>query len=184
MTRFVIVPGIDGSDETHWQTAWEHELGTDAVRIQPSSWEVPELDDWIQAIDAACQDAEPEETVIVVAHSLGCWAATEWISRQARIGVGLFLVAPPDPQGPVFPRDAAPTFTELRARPLGVPAVVIASDDDPYCALETAASFAHDWSTDLTTVEGHGHLNSASALGSWPEGQAMLARFMAESLHG
>jgi uncharacterized protein len=42
---FVIVPGIDGSDEQHWQSIWEAEWGPTATRIAVASWTAPDLGD-------------------------------------------------------------------------------------------------------------------------------------------
>ena len=41
---FVIVPGIGGSGEAHWQSLWEQSWGDEAIRIEPPSWNEPVLD--------------------------------------------------------------------------------------------------------------------------------------------
>ncbi len=42
---YVMVPGIGGSDDAHWQTLWERRWGDEiAVRIEPSSWSQPDLE--------------------------------------------------------------------------------------------------------------------------------------------
>ncbi|MGH3211884.1 MAG: alpha/beta hydrolase [Trebonia sp.] len=38
------IPGIDGSDDEHWQSIWEAEWGRRASRISVSSWALPELE--------------------------------------------------------------------------------------------------------------------------------------------
>jgi uncharacterized protein len=43
--QFVIVPGIDNSDEQHWQSIWEAEWGPTATRIAVASWTAPDLGD-------------------------------------------------------------------------------------------------------------------------------------------
>jgi predicted alpha/beta hydrolase family esterase len=62
---------------------------------------------------------------------------------------------------------------------LPVPGVVVASGDDPYCCNETAARLAHDWRIPLISAGRGGHLNSASGLGAWAFGEALLAAFVA-----
>ena len=57
--HFVIIPGIDNSDQAHWQSIWETEWGASAARIDVASWERPELDDWCLAIDRAVRAAGP-----------------------------------------------------------------------------------------------------------------------------
>ena len=81
----VIVPGIGGSGPEHWQSLWQAEF-TDVRRIDPASWDHPELDDWIAAIDRAVA-ASPAPPVLV-AHSLGCLAVAQWASRVGALGVG------------------------------------------------------------------------------------------------
>jgi predicted alpha/beta hydrolase family esterase len=57
---------------------------------------------------------------------------------------------------------------------LPFPSVVVASSDDPYVTVERATTFATAWGSALKLVEGAGHLNSASGLGEWPAGYALL----------
>jgi predicted alpha/beta hydrolase family esterase len=178
MTAYVVIPGIDGSDELHWQTLWEREWDAAAVRISPASWSVPDLDDWVDAVQDAYEDAfRRDGRVVLVAHSLGCWAASTWLGRDssAPTGVaGAFLVAPPDPDGPAFPRPAAATFAQVQARPLPCPALVVGSADDPYSTPEAAAGFAARWGARWHLAGACGHINSTSGLGSWQHGRELL----------
>jgi hypothetical protein len=57
---------------------------------------------------------------------------------------------------------------------LPFPSVVVASTDDPYVTVDRATAFARAWGSALTLVERAGHLNSASGLGDWPQGFALL----------
>ncbi|MFJ9817517.1 RBBP9/YdeN family alpha/beta hydrolase [Streptomyces sp. NPDC101151] len=175
MVAYVIIPGIDGSDEQHWQSWWANKWGASAVRITPASWATPDLEDWVAAVQAAYEIASRRDgQVALVAHSLGCWAAAQWLGRAQAHGVTAFLVAPPDPQGPVFPREAAATFLGLSARPLPCRSLVVTSDNDPYCAPTTSASLASGWQSQWHPIGGHGHVNSGSGLGDWPAGLALL----------
>ncbi|WP_089103582.1 RBBP9/YdeN family alpha/beta hydrolase [Streptomyces hyaluromycini] len=179
MVAYVIIPGIDGSDERHWQSRWEQAWGDAAVRIAPASWNRPELRDWVAAVQAAydvavARDGGVDGRVALVAHSLGCWAAAEWLARARPRAVPAFLAAPPDPRGPAFPGAAAPTFLELSARPLPGPALVVASENDPYADATASAALASGWRAPWRSVGAHGHLNSASGLGDWPVGRELL----------
>ncbi|WP_267882744.1 RBBP9/YdeN family alpha/beta hydrolase [Streptomyces sp. NRRL S-813] len=87
---------------------------------------------------------------------------------------GAFLVAPPDPQGPVFPRQAAAAFIEVSAQPLPCPALVVGSTNDPYCTPGAAAGFAARWEARWHLAGACGHINSASGLGSWQHGRELL----------
>jgi predicted alpha/beta hydrolase family esterase len=87
---------------------------------------------------------------------------------------GAFLVAPPDPDGPAFPRQAAATFIDVSAQPLPCPALVVGSADDPYCTSEKAADFATRWEARWHLAGACGHINSASGLGAWQQGRDLL----------
>ncbi|MGI5321472.1 RBBP9/YdeN family alpha/beta hydrolase [Actinomadura nitritigenes] len=176
MTAYVVIPGIDGSDGRHWQTLWEQKWGASAVRISPTSWSAPDLNDWVGAVQKAYDDASRQDgQVVLVAHSLGCWAASTWLLKNPSSPVGgAFLVAPPDPAGPAFPRQAAATFTDVSAQPLPCPVLVVGSADDPYCTPETAADFAARWRARFHLAGASGHINSASGLGSWQHGRELL----------
>ncbi|WP_420123972.1 RBBP9/YdeN family alpha/beta hydrolase [Nakamurella sp.] len=176
--RFVIVPGIDGSDEDHWQSAWERELGPAAVRIEPSSWSEPDPADWSAALDRCVPADGPS---LLIAHSLGCHAVAHWSARPGWSDPGVLgavLVAPPDPAGPAFPAAAA-GFATLPAAPLPYPGLVVASDDDPYATPAATADLAAGWGVPVVSMGRAGHLNSASRLGRWPAGQALVTAFRA-----
>ncbi|MGD3108717.1 RBBP9/YdeN family alpha/beta hydrolase [Streptomyces sp. YGL11-2] len=176
VVAYVIIPGIDGSDGQHWQTLWERQWGTSAVRISPASWSTPELEDWGDAVGAAYDEARRlGDRVVLVAHSLGCWAVSTWLDANPSSPVaGAFLAAPPDPHGPAFPRQAAASFTTVSAQPLPCPALVVGSLDDPYCTPEAATDLAARWAAQWHVTGPHGHLNSASGLGPWPDGRKLL----------
>lgn len=53
-------------------------------------------------------------------------------------------------------------------------ATVVISSDDPYCAPERAQAMAQDWGAQVVQLGAHGHINTESGLGLWPEGQVLL----------
>jgi predicted alpha/beta hydrolase family esterase len=172
--HFVIVPGINGSDEEHWQSVWESAWGPSATRIAPSSWDAPDLDDWTAALDRTVAGVDGD--VVIVAHSLGCHAAT---ARELRPNVrGLFLVAPPDVTRPDFPREAA-SFTTLTPSPVPVPGLVVYGEDDPYCEPAVSVRLATGWGLPHVSAGEAGHVNVASGVGGWAFGQALLIAFTA-----
>ncbi|MCR2783102.1 MULTISPECIES: alpha/beta fold hydrolase [unclassified Microbacterium] len=175
MTSYVIVPGIGGSDAEHWQSRWEAQWAGHGVRIRPSSWDLPDLADWLAALNAAHREASARDPrVVIVAHSLGCWAAAAWAATQPGAAAAMLLVAPPDPSASRFPREAAPSFSGVQPKPLGGPVIVVASSNDPYGSLDAVAQFASAWHASLREVGACGHLNSASRLGDWPQGRELL----------
>lgn len=173
----LMVPGIGGSDERHWQSLWEAEWGPSATRIEPSSWATPELEDWCRAIGAAV--ARVNGDAVLVAHSLGCLAVARWVADHRDQVRGVFLVAPPDRSSPSFPVESAPTFTAVAASPTRIPGLVVSSVNDPYCVPEVAERLAMSWGLPQVSVGAQGHVNSESGLGAWDVGRNLLTAFMA-----
>ena len=176
--HFVTIPGIGGSGKKHWQSIWEAQWGPCASRILVTSWTSPDLDDWCDAIDQAVRQATSQD-VVLVAHSLGCLAAARWTQNRRADILGLFLVAPPDRDGAIFPLADAPTFAKPAERALDVPGLIVFSDNDPYCAPNVAARLSDNWAVPRINAGSLGHINSASGLGRWDGGHAMLTAFTA-----
>jgi predicted alpha/beta hydrolase family esterase len=59
-------------------------------------------------------------------------------------------------------------------RPLPFRSVVVASQNDEYVSLEQARSYADAWGSRFINVGDAGHINSASNLGAWPVGYALV----------
>jgi predicted alpha/beta hydrolase family esterase len=69
----LMLPGLNGSGEAHWQTLWERNCaarGVRCTRVEQRDWAHPQRDAWVAALDDALRAAEPP--VLLVAHSLGC----------------------------------------------------------------------------------------------------------------
>ena len=66
------------------------------------------------------------------------------------------------------------SWTPLVLAALPFPSTLVASSDDPYCTLARATQFAGAWGSRLVNIGARGHINSASGLGTWPDGQALL----------
>ncbi|MCQ1945757.1 MULTISPECIES: alpha/beta hydrolase [unclassified Arthrobacter] len=173
--HITMVPGYQGSPPEQWQSRWEAEL-PDVTRIAPSSWDEPELQDWMAALDRAA-GAQKGQTVLV-AHSLGCLAAVEWLHRNPDGARGVFLVSPPDPVAASFPQ-AAETFRNPRMQELPVPGLLIASESDPYCALPSAQSIAAAWKLPVINAGELAHINEKSGVGYWEQGRDLLTAFTA-----
>jgi predicted alpha/beta hydrolase family esterase len=52
--------------------------------------------------------------------------------------------------------------------------IVVASSNDPYVTLFRAQTFAMAWGSEFVMIGEAGHINSASGLGDWAEGFALL----------
>lgn len=174
----IIIPGIGGSGEEHWQTRWQR-ADSAALRLAPASWDTPDLADWRRALDVAV--AAADAPVLLVAHSLGCLLVAHWARGSARRAAvrGAFLVAMPDPDAATFPAARAGSFGGVPDVPLPFPALVMASDDDPYCGVAVTRRRARCWDAGFVALGAVGHVNTASGHGPWPEGKRLLAAFTA-----
>ncbi len=170
--RYVIAPGYQDSDSGHWQTLWQAGFGSAAVRVSVSSWNEPELEDWVAGLDAAMTPG-----AIIVAHSLGCLTALAWLARHSGVAAGAFLVAAPDPEGPDFPETitgfSRPTVAQHE------PVMMVGSTDDPYAGWDYTVATAAAVGATLVKLDAAGHISTASGRGPWPEGRALLAGFVA-----
>ncbi|WFU49477.1 RBBP9/YdeN family alpha/beta hydrolase [Sinorhizobium terangae] len=177
MTSIIILPGIGGSGEAHWQTLWEKE-DPRMERFQPTNWEKPDLTDWISALERSV--AAAPKPPILVAHSLACLLVAHWQQVSALPVTGAFLVAVPDPQGAAFPNEAK-SFANPPTEALRFPSLIVASADDPYGSLDYARLRARQWQSRLAEIGACGHINGESGLGNWTEGFGLLTSFATES---
>ena len=170
----LILPGLSNSGPEHWQSYWERQ-DSQCRRVLQDEWERPRCADWVATLSRAVASAQDE--VVLVAHSSACalvahWAASATGGAVAQVR-GALLVGPSDPEGPNYP--AGPSgFAPMPRRPLPFRSVVVASDDDVYVSVEQARSYAEAWGSTFVNVGAAGHINSASNLGAWPAGYALL----------
>jgi predicted alpha/beta hydrolase family esterase len=167
--HFLIQPGWQNSGPHHWQTLWEEQLGSAATRVPQQDWMVPERIAWTRVLDATIR--RTPAPVVILAHSIGC-LATIFAVTAAPVAA-MVLVAPADAERADAP-GALHTFTPIPMEPLNVPALVFASDSDPYCGLDRALAFAGAWKADLEIVTGGGHINADAGFGPWPDGWLMV----------
>jgi predicted alpha/beta hydrolase family esterase len=174
-TSALTLPGWMGSGPSHWQSLWEVRHGD--RRVEQDDWELPVREEWTARLDEALRSET--SPAVLVAHSLGChlvaaWAATADDPRRVRAAL---LVAPPD----IGRHDMPPVLHGWRRIPGGAlpfPSLLVASGDDPYCALAAARAMAEAWGAELVDAGARGHMNAESGLGDWPHGRDLLARLI------
>lgn len=166
MPTTLIVPGLKSSGPMHWQTWLEHRVAG-SLRVSQRDWNDPHLPDWSSRVRR--EIARATGSVFIVAHSFGALAAVQAASDHTeRIG-GVLLVAPADPD-----RFGIAEF--LPSKPLGFPAIVVASTNDPWMMFERAAHWVRLWKADLVSLGDAGHINADAGFGPWPEALALLER--------
>lgn len=175
------VPGLGGSGPSHWQTLWE-QARPDTVRVELGMWNTPHRNAWVTRLDEAIRRAQAP--VVLAAHSLGCLAVAWWAQLSPQpYGwpvAGALLVAPADADRPGAQSELT-AFAPTPRVPLPFPSIVVASSDDPWVSIPRAHSMAADWGSLFVEAGAQGHLNAASGIGWWREGQALLDRVIAAS---
>lgn len=171
--HFLIQPGWQNSGPHHWQSLWEARLGRAATRVPQQDWMVPECAAWVGILERSIRSTPAP--VVILAHSAGCMA-TIFAIAQTQVAAAV-LVAPADAERPGAP-GALHTFTPIPMKPLAIPALLMASDSDPYCTLDRAEAFAQAWRADLEIVTGGGHVNAESGFGPWPDGWLMVGDWL------
>ena len=177
----LLIPGLNGSSETHWQSVWEREQ-TGCVRANLGAWRDPTPQLWVERLER--EIARQTLPVVLVAHSLGCIATVMWEQQSSdalrRKVKGALLVAPCDPEhcDAVI---ALRRFTPLPSAPLGFRSIVVASSDDPYATLDRSRAFADNWGSTFVSIGAAGHINARSNLGAWRYGQALVDALVQEA---
>ena len=174
-STILLLPGWQNSGPGHWQTEWERLHGYQ--RVQQHDWIRPLRGDWSARLEEVVADAPGE--VVLAAHSLGCILTAWWAAhtRHAHKVRGALLVAPGDVERPDLAAQI-PGWAPIARQVLPFPAVLVGSQDDPYCSFERAQTLAGAWGARFVDSGPRGHINADSDLGDWPEGHALLRALM------
>jgi predicted alpha/beta hydrolase family esterase len=173
----VIVPGLRGHVEDHWQTRL-------AARL-PGAVVVPSLDRDKRDLAGRVADLnqvvlEAGAPVTIVAHSAGVLTTVHWARKHDLPVHGALLATPPDLARPL-PAEY-PSLEELdesgwlpipRER-LRFPSILAASTDDALGDVDRVRALADAWGSRFIDIGPVGHLNPASGYGEWPGAEALL----------
>lgn len=174
MSMKLIIPGLNGSGDGHWQNHWLQD-DPDAVLVEQRDWHRPNLHEWTERVEKALA-RHPGS--ILIAHSIGAIVVAGLGLRSARHLVkGALLVAPCD-LGLVqsLHPGALQSSQTLPFKQLPFPSTVVASRDDPYMSFEGAAALAETLGSELVDLGRAGHINIASGYGRWKKGYRLAAR--------
>lgn len=173
------VPGLNGSGPAHWQSLWEQSR-TDTVRVELGMWSRPRRNAWVTKIDQAIRSSPGP--VVLAAHSLGCIAVAWWAQLSGQPWawpvMGALLVAPADLSSRPLAAELA-DFAPTPLLPLPFPSILVASEDDPWISPEAARNLAASWGSHFVNAGPLGHINAASGVGWWQEGEELLDRVIA-----
>jgi predicted alpha/beta hydrolase family esterase len=174
-TAALILPGIGNSDPDHWQSRWEM-ANPLFMRIQQRDWDHPVCNEWVEVLENTL--AAVGANVVLVAHSLACALVAHWAEKTKFLIKGALLVAPPNPDGPNYPKEAV-GFSPMPMKSFAFPTIVVASANDPYGSLEFARSAASAWGSRFINIGPAGHINSNSGFGEWNDGFSLFQQLAA-----
>jgi predicted alpha/beta hydrolase family esterase len=173
-TRVLILPGLYNSGPGHWQSLWEKE-NPDFKRVLQREWESPDRAEWVAALHQEISSSPLPATL--VAHSSACALVAHWSSVHSGPVRGALLVAPSDPEAESYPK--GPTgFSPMPLTRLPFRTIVVTSTNDEFVTPERGRYFAERWGARIEFIGPAGHINSASGLGRWPAGFALLQELM------
>jgi predicted alpha/beta hydrolase family esterase len=81
MIHHLIVPGVGGSDEQHWQSWLQRQL-PNSSRVQ-QNWQQPILQEWIEQWAAHVNNIH--EPIQVIAHSFGCLTSLAALAQHPEL---------------------------------------------------------------------------------------------------
>lgn len=171
MCTTLIVPGLNGSAEGHWQHEWLRDR-QDARLVDQDNWNCPVLSRWQARLEAELEAAE--DGAWIVAHSLGCVLTASLAQRpSARRIKGALLVAPADLERVEQLHPCIVSFGETPLETLPFSSLVVGSLNDPYMDIPSLERHAQAWGSDLLNLGRVGHINIASGFGRWEAGYAL-----------
>lgn len=177
--RLLLVPGLGDSGPQHWQTLWEQKYA--AARVKQDDPDSPRPESWSARLQEVVE-ATPGDLVLV-GHSSGVLTIVHWArlyGGHERVK-GALLVGPSDPETmqtiSLYP--VLGSMSPVPMQELPFPALVVASEDDPYVTFERAEEMAGAWGAELISAGEAGHINVASGHGEWEDGEVLLS----ECLH-
>jgi predicted alpha/beta hydrolase family esterase len=167
--RLLVIPGLNDSGPAHWQTWLEGQYARRASRVRQDDWARADLARWSRRIEETVA-RHPGTRWVAVAHSFGCLALLHHLSHSGLAAEGVqaaLLVAPADPE-------KFGVSSELPHSRLGVPSILLASENDPWMRLESACAWARVWGSRLISLGEAGHINTEAGFGPLPQAKLLV----------
>jgi len=175
-TQILILPGLGGSGENHWQSFWLKEINN-SIKLIQDNWDKPKLDNWLSKLNDKI--LKLNSPIILVAHSLAVSLVLHWANKYNNPNIkGALLVAPADVDSPDHTPEIIRGFSIMPISKLYFPSIVVASENDEFVSLDRAIYFSEQWGSDFINIGSKGHINSDSNLKSWKEGQLILEKLI------
>ena len=168
--RLLVIPGLNDSGPAHWQSWLQAQHGRRAVRVEQDDWANADLARWSRRIEATLA-REPRARWVAVAHSFGCLALLRLLAQGGAGVHAALLVAPADPEK--FGVSAL-----LPQSRLGVPSVLLASENDPWMRFESVCAWGRVWGSQLISLGAAGHINVEAGFGPLPQAKTLVEQMM------
>ncbi|PVZ88507.1 esterase [Serratia sp. S1B] len=172
MIHHLIVPGVGGSDEQHWQSWLQRQL-PNSSRVQ-QNWQQPILQEWIEQWVTHVNNIH--EPIQVIAHSFGCLTSLAALAQHSELQEkinNLILVAPANParfSETGFAQTGQTTYLNyFEQLQLELSSLMLISENDPWLALNDALHLAEVWKFPYLNMGQVGHINVASGFGAFPQ---------------
>lgn len=180
MTPVLVLPGLFGSEDAHWQSAWLRDHPESRL-VEQDNWDRPQLNVWLERLETSLEEAGE---AYIVAHSLGCVLAASLAGRPSASRVkGALLVAPCDLPATERLHSGQITFGTMPTARLPFASLLVGSLNDHYMSLDRLTLFARLWGSELRNVGLAGHINVASGYGRWPGGYRLFETLKARIRH-
>jgi predicted alpha/beta hydrolase family esterase len=182
-TTVVLVPGLRGHVEDHWQTRLAATL-PNARTVRPLGRDEPSLTARISLLDQIVEDVDGP--VVIVAHSAGVLVTVHWAATYTGTKVvGALLATPPafatelPPEYPSVAQLRDHGWLPIPRRPLPFPSILATSTDDALGNPVRLRAMANAWGSREHSLGAVGHLNPASGFGEWPAATSLIEELTA-----
>jgi predicted alpha/beta hydrolase family esterase len=164
--RLLVIPGLNDSGPAHWQTWLQGQYGRRALRVEQDDWARPDLDRWVQRVEVTLA-RHPRVRWVAVAHSFGCLALLRYLALGGEGVQAAVLAAPADPE-------KFGVASRLPQSHLAVPAVLLASENDPWMRFDAACARGRVWGAQLVSLGDAGHINTEAGFGPLPQAKTLV----------
>ena len=170
LSRTLILHGLYGNTDDHWQTLLYEELSRQGVPVaypQLPGKDAPVLDEWLAVFNDLVGEFRPD---VLVCHSLGVVLTLHALDRNPEYRFRkIAFIAPPAFNQPI---DEASTFFPVPGMKIADRAgdvLFVASDNDPWCPFAESARMGSVLGVKVERLPGRGHINPQAGFGPWPD---------------
>ncbi|MDN3954171.1 RBBP9/YdeN family alpha/beta hydrolase [Sporolactobacillus laevolacticus] len=173
MTNYLVLHGLGGSTNGHWQEWLTNELRAKGENVwfpQLPEWDHPVKAEWLSCLDDTMRLIPEDDQLVVVTHSLGCilwihYAAQRFARKVSRA----IMVCPPSNDldkveiQNFFPLPADKNVLQM----IAAETLLIASTNDPFLSRDKIQQY-FDYQIPCLILPEQGHVNVQSGYGVWP----------------